>query len=191
MISCSYSEVSGPGAWWVFMMQNVVSHMDRRSFLALQRRIARKGQKLLHLQCSLWGDDVRREEGNLLLKHGFERHRPPRRVNGCSQYILELAENRRVCLWGFGLFYGEQSGIYVGRYEFKPRVACLRRNVWTPEEFKTGPSLPSTLLLEEAVRWIASYERWIDSVCGSSYRHICMYRAWEELAEDLCSYPRS
>ncbi len=59
--------------------------MGRTSLLALEPELARRGRKLLHEQCSHWGADIRREEGNLLIEYGFERYRPPAEDNGCSQ----------------------------------------------------------------------------------------------------------
>ncbi len=76
----------------------------------------------MHRECSLWGADVRRPAGNLLIEYGFERYRPPVEVNGCSQYILNIGMHRRICLWGFGLYYGRRRGIYLGRFQFNPRL---------------------------------------------------------------------
>ena len=159
--------------------------MARTSLLALSPQLVHEGERLLHEQCSLWGADVRRAEGNLLLEYGFERYRPPKEINGCSQYILNLDGSRRVCLWGFGLFYGGRRGIHLGRYDFAPRLATLKTNVWTPAQLNAGPLLSGIVLLEKAVRWIASYERWVDERCGSSYRSACVHLEWEELAEEL------
>ena len=159
--------------------------MNKTSLLAIEPKLVRKGQKLLHYQCSLWGADIRREQGNLLLQYGFERRRAPEEINGCSQYVLELGKHRRICLWGFGLYYGGSRGIYIGRYKFTPRLACFRDSIWTPEEIDGGPRLTNVFLLEQAVRWIAEYERWVTDAGGASYRQAKMHLAWESFADSL------
>jgi hypothetical protein len=71
--------------------------------------VRRQGRILLNQQCWLWGQDVRRAEGNLLLDFGFERLRAPEEITGSSQYTLALGKNDFLRLWGFGLFM-EASG---------------------------------------------------------------------------------
>jgi hypothetical protein len=73
----------------------------------LSGAIQRRGSMLLNQQCWLWGQDVKRAEGNLLLLHGFDRQRPP-----VSQDTLLLAGNLKVGLWGFGMYFGEETGTF-------------------------------------------------------------------------------
>lgn len=145
-----------------------------RAYIPAQVR--RQGRILLHQQCGLWGQDVRRAEGNLLLNFGFERMRAPEGAVSSSQYTLNLGKSEFVRLWGFGLFYGgERGGIYVNRYDFTPRLAFATPKVWQSiEEMRRLPAASDTSLLEKAMRWIASYERWVLHCYGNTYRAACL-----------------
>ena len=140
-----------------------------------------RGAELMHQQCWCWGQDVRRPEGNLLLEYGFARTRPPEGVSGSSRYTLHQ-DGAHLALWGFGAGYAVEGcgGIYVNRYCFVPRwladhaaldpvwhadqLASLRRPL-TRREIRR-----SRRLLRSLIRWIASYERWVESACGPGYR---------------------
>jgi hypothetical protein len=67
--------------------------VNQSTALILPRELMNRGRTLLHQQCWLWGQDIRRAEGNLLLEYGFERKRPPEGANACSQYSLQLMRN--------------------------------------------------------------------------------------------------
>lgn len=62
----------------------------------LPGRIQRRGQHLLSQQCWLWGRDIKRTDGNLLMTFGFERLRPPEGISGSTQYILHISSDLRV-----------------------------------------------------------------------------------------------
>ena len=128
------------------------------------------GQRLLHLQCWLWGQDIRRTEGNLLLAFGFERKRPPEEIGGSTQYLLKLKAQFVVRLWGFGFAYGPRNEqIFVNRYDFRPRLLFGDRDRWEPPS-EDLPFAPNSILLESAARWIASYEVRVTEQAGKAYR---------------------
>lgn len=154
----------------------------------------------MNQQCWLWGLDVRREAGNLLLARGFERVRAADGSSASSQYTLRVGHERRIRLWGFGIFYGNgDEGIYLNRFEFLPRLATLNGNRWHgASEFQGLTAARDTVLLREVVHWIAGYEQWVLGEYGAGYRRACLAgwkkrhvaaeelpTAWEELAEAL------
>jgi len=154
--------------------------------MALQRR----GMALLNQQCWLWGQDIKRAEGNLLLLHGFERLRAPAGQSGSSQYTLRvgvagengLEEPLQVRLWGFGVYFGRERGIFVNRFEFMPRAAELA-DLWQGREMTQLRRARDLALLPPALRWIASYEAWARDDFGVAYRRACL-RDWEAAVGD-------
>ena len=137
---------------------------------SLPSRLCRRGAALLNLQCWLWGQDIRRTEGNLLLHYGADRLRPPKDVTGCSQYSFALTGGTALKLWGFGIYVGKPDrGCYLNRYEFVPRVAGSD-DCWNAEAFRAAPRNPPLQAIPEALRWIANYERWVLRETGTAWR---------------------
>ncbi len=149
---------------------------------ALPRDVRRLGRLLLHQQCWCWGQDIRRQGGNLLLEYGFERHGMPEEAQGCTVYRLRLPGRRVLLLWGFGFFFGQTGlgGLIVGRYEFRPRLsprAHPSMPVWRPEQIP-GRLLPQSdadfaralALLAQGMRAISEYESWVAREIGLPYR---------------------
>ena len=160
--------------------------------------LARRGRTLLHQQCWLWGQDIRRPEGNLLLLYGFERLHPPAGCSGSSQYNLTCASGATLSLWGFSFFYGSSDGIFVNRFDFVPRAAEPTKRWRHVDEPNTLPRAPLDAHLPAALRWIAGYERWVLEGFGLSYRRRCLAtwpspallsealpNEWDNLANDL------
>lgn len=159
--------------------------MTTPSWLPLPASIQQRGAELLHLQCWLWGCDIRRPEGNLLLEYGFSRQRPPAGAAGSSAYLWTAETDAIIVLWGFGAFCGSpvDGGVYLKRYEFAPRYVPrieTRRLPWLPNQVRAAviPREPDiqqrmgrqfTNLLE----WIAQYETWVRDSCGLEYRRQC------------------
>jgi hypothetical protein len=139
-------------------------------------KLQRRGCVLLNQQCWLWGQDVRRAKGNLLLAHGFERLRADDGSSASSQYTLSRGLGRCVRLWGFGLFYGDAAeGVYLNRFEFLPRTVALDSDRWHGASELQGLDVAGdTLLLQGAVRWVAEYERWVLGQYGLAYRQACL-----------------
>ena len=159
--------------------------------LYLPRETRRLGKALLTQQCWCWGQDVRHPEGNLLLRYGFERQRPPQGESGATTYWLRLLPNSFVALWGFGLWYGEaeRGAIFVGRFDFAPRFSAeyaLPLPVWLPAQLGEVAVPASTHerrlareLLQRSLNWVATYEQWAMDNTGLEYRRRCL-EAWSQ-----------
>lgn len=130
--------------------------------------LSKRGSSLLHAQCWAWGQDIRHHEGNLLLRYGFERLRPPNHLSGCSQYTC-TREGVTIRLWGFGVYIGQTQGMYLNRFEFMPRHA-KRADAWTPAQVGHGPRLRDPELLLTFLRWICDFESWVEETVGRRYR---------------------
>ncbi len=147
----------------------------------LPNRILRRGQHLLSQQCWLWGCDVKRSEGNLLLSFGFECLRPPEGTSGSTQYTLHIAGDFRVRLWGFGMYFGGDQGIYVNRYEFVARTAGFNEGWQGADAVSSLPRSRDLHLLAQASDWIAAYESWVVRTIGLAYRRSAL-QGWKERA---------
>jgi hypothetical protein len=128
---------------------------------------------MLNQQCWLWGQDVKREDGNLLLMYGFNRVRPPEGRSGSSQYSLALSDQTFVRLWGFGLYFGNETGLFINRFEFNPRYARYKY-VWQASERSTLPRSYDFQAFAKALRWIGHYENWVIENFGIAYREHCL-----------------
>lgn len=170
--------------------------MTARMPYALQRR----GGTLLNQQCWVWGQDVRRPEGNLLVEHGFHRVPLPAGLEGCSQYSLPLEGGGEVRLWGFGIFYraAPGTGLYLNRFSFAPLQVVLDSDIWKADAFAGLPASQDFAAVAAAVRWIEQFEREIQLQMGAAYRSFCLrgcskrtlpgpelLTAWQVLAGDL------
>jgi hypothetical protein len=140
-------------------------------------------QSLLALQCWLWGHDVRRPEGNLLVAHGFERVPAPAGVPAHSRYQLRLSSRSTITLWSFGFYYSRcgRGGIFLEREDGLPRFghhAGFVERVWTrealqlacPTECYADHQPDVGYLLIKATDWISRYERWVLERLGVEYR---------------------
>jgi len=153
---------------------------------------------LLDQQCWLFGCDIRRTQGNLLLACGFTRHRPPAGVEASTQYRLELLNGCRVYLWGFGIFYGDpatNAGVFLNRFGFCPQLASqfeLGPSVWKLDDLPRLRSVRSTselrlarTLVPAVLEWIAEYESWVMEHAGIAYRRACLERWPKETVDPL------
>lgn len=151
----------------------------------MPRPIRNFGEKLMSQQVWCWGRDVEYPDGNLLMKHGFERHRDSDLADRSTCYRLDDGE-LHVCLWGFGMFFGirELGGLYLERFEFCP--------TWAPvESLSLGIHWPDDLpcfarprgqsqwrrareLRKRSLLWIANYESWVRKHVGIRYRRHCV-----------------
>lgn len=141
--------------------------------------LRQRGCALLHQQCWLWGQDIKRGEGNLLLRRGFTRLRPPEGTHGSSQYSLSLEDGTQIRLWGFGLFFGGEAGIFVNRFDFTPRKARLAQCWQGIEEMTDLPRACLDDSLPTALRWIGGYEAWVLASLGVAHRRACL-ASWPE-----------
>ena len=166
--------------------------------LMMPREARYVGRKLLTQQCWCWGQDIKREAGNVLLQYGFSRQRPPAGESGATTYSLKLLPNAHISLWGFGLFYGEigQGGVFIGRFNFEARFHShwdLPRQVWAPPQIDEFLRVPSTqsereltrYLLSRAVLWMERYESWVLQTHGIEYRCKCLEKFPQAVAPDV------
>lgn len=179
-----------------------------RSLLCVPAEVRHRGTPLLNLQGWCWGRDICRAQGNLLLAHGFERHRPPQGKLGSSAYSLKLDATRSVVLWGFGLLYSDarHGAVYLPRCGFTPQLTSsieLPAMIWEMAQLPVMHTPTSTsewrclyTLLSTALTWIAGYEHWITANLGIEYRCWCVAEwkrstipateiaaSWQRLAE--------
>lgn len=167
----------------VLNSQSLMLHPRQRCLPADVRRC---GRVLLNQQLWLWGQDIRRPEGNALIEHGFTRLKPPDGVRGSNTYVLQLPCGARVFLWAFGFCYQRPGcgGIFMPRFSFTPRLArCddLPAAVWSatqlgayrpPRDSRQWARAWSHFI--PALRWVADYERWIGGARSSEYRRVCI-----------------
>lgn len=174
---------------------------QNRYAVSLLRRLQKRGKQLLNQQCWLWGQDIRRKnDNNLLLEYGFERLRAPEGKSGSTEYRMRMPCGTVVCLWGYGVYYGMQSGLFLSRYEFTGREATLDPGWMEIEHFRTGPRSHDWHALARVVVWMATYEHWVLDQVGTLERRaalaswkksVCggdeMAYAWQQLATELRS----
>lgn len=156
---------------------------------------ARQQRHFRHLmgqQFWLFGYDIRRPEGNVLVDLGFVRCPPPpgSRVTS-SRYMLEDAPGLVIGLWGFGMYFGDgqASGLFVDRNGITLRLHTAGRLLdacWDPTE---SPSLQPVPAIRPAIveakawlgvacGWMARYEAEIAARRGEAYRRTAL-AAWK------------
>lgn len=131
--------------------------------------VIKTGSSLLHQQCWVWGQDIKCPTGNLLLDYGFQCQRPPENLKASSQYTIMVDDALYVRLWGFGLYYGGEQGIFLNRYSFVPRCAFLCA-CWQGKEMQGLPRERDLRLMPGLLRWIAVYEEWIKNRTSAKYQ---------------------
>lgn len=146
---------------------------------------------LLSQQAWCWGRDILRPEGNWLLEIGFDRIQPPADRKDCSSvYTLDLPRGRCVVLRGFGAFYGDRQrgGVFLPRYEFRPRYtthATLECPPWSDADLPklSAPTnsqrTACTSLTLDLIDWIRSYEVTISERLGIEYRRSTLIK-WDD-----------
>lgn len=157
------------------------------------RPVKVRALRLLDLQLWCWGRDVRHPEGNLLLRNGFQRERPPKTTAGSSAYHLRTAGGLELTLWGYGIHARRpnEPGVFLKRFGFAPR--------WTPASTNTTrhrhvqdwkharaprhdeEQLLILSLLRDLTDWIAQYENEINDAIGLGWREQCL-RNWHKEA---------
>ncbi|MGC4191621.1 MAG: hypothetical protein QM589_10720 [Thermomicrobiales bacterium] len=139
--------------------------------------------RMMQQQFWLWGCDVRRQEGNLLALHGFEKQRPPEE-SGCStsRYTRRVAQDIDLVLWGFGLLASREGdgSVFLSRHALRPRCGDCGASLdvrWDPDDFRDLRRPASAcdhrrvrLLLADVLAWIADYERSVLDTAGISFR---------------------
>ncbi|MCO5222837.1 MAG: hypothetical protein M9947_14865 [Thermomicrobiales bacterium] len=151
------------------MTTAVVPRTSRPPYPGLDSRTRQTLERLVQQQFWLFGADIRRPAGNLLLQLGFERHRAPDPPHGSSCYVLADPGVGIVHLWGFGCcLTSEPAGrIFLTRHRAKvhriPDTIALEGLHSVPElhrlchrdEDDAGLPVRQAALF----RWFADYER--------------------------------
>ncbi|MZH02388.1 MAG: hypothetical protein F3745_03025 [Nitrospinae bacterium] len=145
---------------------------------------------LLHQQLWFFGKDIKTPNKNLLVNYGFKQVRPPKEISGGTNYICQIGDVS-IVLWGFGIYFGYQNnkGVYIGRYNFYPRLIHDEPPnfpIWAPSnlpEMKIPQNAKdwecSFRLISDLFEWISHYEEWTNWVMGSSYREACL-KDWDQ-----------
>ncbi|MEM9411324.1 MAG: hypothetical protein AAGA30_09440 [Planctomycetota bacterium] len=151
----------------------------------MPKTIRRFGGKLLSQQLWCWGKDITHDDGNLLLRYGFERHRDTGEDPRSTCYRLDI-NDMHVALWGFGMFFGrrELGGLFLGRFEFCPEwssTESISVPIHWPDDL---PALErpqgakqwrhARKLWASMLEWIADYERWVEETAGIEFRDQCV-----------------
>lgn len=154
-----------------------------KTWLSFPNSVRKLGIDLLNQQMWLLGCDLRRRDGNLLLKYGFEKFRPPENIKGSTCYCKYVGEHEWLMLWGFGLFLQNKNekGIFLKRYEFTPRLMSFPASTWSIEQMPCSHA-PHCVdeceqcksLMSKACVWFAEYETWVLQNAGLEYRKDCL-----------------
>lgn len=185
MLSASFFSLNSPAS-------------DKRRLRRHLPHLLRRGSALLHQQCWLWGCDIRRWEGNLLLAYGFTRQPDPE-VKRSTQYTLHLVAGNVARLWGSGFYFGDvEEGVFLNRFAFDPRLVRFNEAWQDPARLKEAPRYLDLARLQSACMWIAEYEAWVVEQYGAGYRQVCavggpnapqhgvaMPALWRELAGEM------
>ncbi|MCR9201384.1 MAG: hypothetical protein NXI04_22295 [Planctomycetaceae bacterium] len=154
----------------------------------LPRTVQNFGLKLTAQQLWCWGQDIERRDGNLLMQYGMTQQRYAGRDERSTCYRLDDGQTV-VCLWGFGLFFGQQDvgGLYLGRFDFCPQwtdTAALSQAVHRSADLPTLGRPRGRQQWESAHRlwrnlqlWIADYELWVRGEAGAVWRQACV-KSW-------------
>jgi len=136
----------------------------------LNRREQRRLIRCLEQQLWFFGQDVLAPAGNLLVRHGFTKWKPPF-APGSSRYRLAWRD-RVIELHSFcvGIYSGGREGfLYVRAHDAaygyrggQPPWPDRYRQEWLRP-------LPHPACAEFA-EWVMEYEQWVEDFCGPRYR---------------------
>lgn len=152
---------------------------------ALPMDLRRDAERLFDL--SLWclGRDVLCQEGNLLLRRGLTRERPPAGQQGNSVYTASLPRGGVLKLWGFGLLCDDGDGaFFFARDGFAPRLVEPSGVKWPVFQAEGLGATREPLTFEErratrhavvtVAEWFARHEEWVAEQVGKQWRHTCL-----------------
>jgi len=139
--------------------------------------------ELLDQQMWFFGRDIQHPDGNLLLRFGFSRERPPSEVSGTSRYAI-ATDGGTLVLWGWGAVWrdGHPHALLLRRHGPGPRLISAQGaldSVWahtalvgTPAQSDAESARLHTLLRDFAA-WVHHYEQWVRTTCGEAWRAEC------------------
>lgn len=143
-------------------------------------------KELCDQQFWLFGRDINRPGGNLLIEAGFERRRFG--SGRPTQYVFECPECS-ISLWGFGLHWichERDQALFTSRDgEFLKAGASnllAVRDPWTVERRLRLGEEADSLLAAEVSRWFAEYEAWVLDAAGPDHR-VAALEDWDSCCE--------
>jgi hypothetical protein len=162
--------------------------MTHPLYLLLPAQMRKHCNQLYQQQMWAWGQDIRHDDGNLLLTYGFGKQSGPTPQNRASQYVLQVEPDLAWKLWSFGTALESQNqGLLLPRHSFRPR--CYQGALppqMNPAKFPQAKPLLSPQEQAQALGLLAinlhlfsNYEQWILSTQGAPYRQEVMAR-WQE-----------
>ncbi|WP_224361814.1 hypothetical protein [Hyalangium versicolor] len=151
----------------------------------LSLELRRDAERLFETTMWCLGRDVNHPEGNLLLRRGLTRERPPEGQRGSSVYSASFSGGGGVELWAFGvLCHDGGEATFIRREGFTPLLVDVSRVAWPVFEAEAlgGAQPPSTDGQQRRCRaavvtlaeWLARYEEWVVKEVGLSWRRECL-----------------
>lgn len=139
--------------------------------------------ELLDQQMWFFGRDIQHPDGNLLLRFGFARERPPVEVSGTSRYAI-ITPTGSLTLWGWGALWRDREpfALLLRRHGPGPRLVAATNapdQVWAHTALTNARAAASDevgrvgTLLADFADWVHGYERWVRATCGESWRVEC------------------
>lgn len=140
--------------------------------------------ELLDQQMWFFGRDIQHPDGNLLLRVGFARERPPAEVSGTSRYSVATPLGS-LTLWGWGALWRDDRprALLMRRHGPGPRLVpetTRLEHVWAHTAFADaraaadGELARTSMLLADFAGWVHAYEQWVRATCGESWRSACV-----------------
>lgn len=120
------------------------SSQHRQRVATLSASNQRRLEQLFDQQMWCWGRDATCPSGNLLLAFGFTRTPPPKGSALSSSYDVELTAGARLTLNSVGLHYAADPPLCFSRGPLAPQLSTMPVGA-----------------LQEVLRWLAGYERWV------------------------------
>lgn len=150
--------------------------------LDISNQFQRTVTMLIDQQMWCWGCDVRRTDGNFLLLYGAQKRPSPNpRYN--STYVFPIDATTMLNLWSWGVWIASAHGgsLFIARSRFQMRYmrdAILMPDVWRKRDLPIKEDLALDRddlahcrgLLATALRWIGTYEVWLNRQVSSDYR---------------------
>jgi len=155
------------------------------------RSVRVRALRLLDQQLWCLGRDVC-EHGNLLMRYGMTRRRPPDAGAGSSEYAWDDGAGFRVTFWAYGVHVmrAGEAGVFLKRYAFAPRLTrpgAAPRGCWQVQAWKRARAPRTTEDMRLACarlaalgEWCARYEAWVTAEVGVDYRNDCLQRWHKE-----------
>jgi hypothetical protein len=151
---------------------------------ALPLDLRRDAERLFDLSMWCLGQDVTCPDGNLLLRRGLIRERPPEGQQGNSVYTAALPGGGLLKLWGFGVLCDDsQEAVYIPRDGFTPRLMDVASVPWPVFRAEGLGASREPVTFEErracrfavmtVAEWLARHEEWVAAQVGLGWRTAC------------------